>query len=262
MNHTSFITTHQKNDVADKSVQTNIIKWLFRQWYVENSPQPKHNQIPKDIITIILPYLARITTHYMPLEQFAKRFPSEFESIKTRSGKRKRLYKEYSRLIKHGYDTEAIESIMINPNNVRDLRLLIKGARDSPFEGGIFVIQLFMRKEYPMKPPRVLFRTKIYHPNVDKYGRQNLDITRDKWAPSLTIDRVAIALYLYIQDPNPDCPLDDNVGDVWKSDIKKAHETAKEWTKKYADGIGLMDNEIMEYNRQKEKEMRLQAQQS
>ena len=261
MNKTCFITTHQKNDVVDKSVHTNIIKWLFRQWCVDNSCQQKqkHNQIPNDIITVILPYLARITTNYMPLQQFAKTFPSEFESIKTYCGKR--LYKEYSRLIKRGYDTEAIKSIMIDPNNVRDIRLLMKGAPDSPFEGGLFVLQLFMRKEYPMKPPRVLFRSKIYHPNVDKYGRISLDVTSYKWAPGLTIHHVALSLYIYIQDPNPDYPLDHNVAHVWKSDIKKAHEIAKEWTKKYADGIGLMDKEIMKYNCQKQKD-ELEAQQS
>ena len=260
MSNTRFITTHQKNDVVDKSIQTNILQWMFRQWYVENSSQPKHSQIPKDIITIILPYLARITTNYMPIRQFAKTFPSEFASIKTQCGKR--LYKEYFRIIQRGYDhdTESVESILINPNNVRDLRVLIKGPPDTPFAGGVFVLQLFMRKEYPRKPPRTLFRTKMYHPNIDKLGRECLDVTSDKWTPALTIYRVALSIYLLLQDPNPDDPLDNKVAAVWKDDIKRAHEIAKEWTKKYADGTGLMDKEIMEYNRQKEKE--LQSKQS
>lgn len=46
----------------------------------------------------------------------------------------------------------------------------IAGPDDTPYQGGLFNAELFLPDEYPMVPPKVLFRTKIYHPNIDKLG--------------------------------------------------------------------------------------------
>ena len=36
--------------------------------------------------------------------------------------------------------------------------------------GGMFNLELYLPEDYPMVPPKILFRTKIYHPNIDKLG--------------------------------------------------------------------------------------------
>mmetsp|Transcript_27257 Transcript_27257/g.24079 ORF Transcript_27257/g.24079 Transcript_27257/m.24079 type:complete len:87 (+) Transcript_27257:1-261(+) len=85
-----------------------------------------------------------------------------------------------------------------------------------------------------MKPPKCRFLTKIYHPNVDKLGRICLDVLKDKWTPALTISRVCLSIQLLMQDPNPDDPLDNQVAEMWKTNVKQAHKTAREYTAKYA----------------------------
>ena len=52
----------------------------------------------------------------------------------------------------------------------------IAGPEGTSYEGGMFHAELFLPEEYPMVPPKVLFRTKIFHPNIDKLGKHNKEI--------------------------------------------------------------------------------------
>lgn len=76
----------------------------------------------------------------------------------------------YQMLVK---ETERLASdpapgITASPHddNLRYFDVTIEGPQGSPFEGGVFKLELFLPEEYPMAPPKVRFLTKIYHPNI------------------------------------------------------------------------------------------------
>merc|ERR1712188_309105 len=141
----------------------------------------------------------------------------------------KRIIKETQRLL-----AEPAPGISASPSeeNARYFNVMIIGPTTSPYEGGVYKLELFLPEDYPMAAPKVRFLTKIYHPNIDKLGRICLDILKDKWSPALQIRTVLLSIQALLSAPNPDDPLANDVADAWKSNEARALAKAKEWTGK------------------------------
>ncbi|KAJ6946123.1 ubiquitin-conjugating enzyme E2-17 kDa-like isoform X2 [Populus alba x Populus x berolinensis] len=67
----------------------------------------------------------------------------------------------------------------------------IMGPPDSPYAGGVFLVTIHFPPDYPFKPPKVAFRTKVFHPNINSNGSICLDILKEQWSPALTISKAA-----------------------------------------------------------------------
>jgi ubiquitin-conjugating enzyme E2 N len=125
---------------------------------------------------------------------------------------------------------------MPTPENPRYFKVVMQGPSQSPYEGGIFNLELFLPADYPMVPPKVRFLTKVYHPNIDKIGRICLDILKDKFTPALQIRSVLLSIQALLAAPEPNDPLDNDVAGHWLRAEGEALMTAREWTLKYATG--------------------------
>merc|ERR1712010_239099 len=110
----------------------------------------------------------------------------------------------------------------------------IMGPSDSPYQGGVFFLNIHFPNDYPFKPPKVSFITRIYHPNINSNGSICLDILRSQWSPALTISKVLLSICSLLCDPNPDDPLVPEIARIFKTDKEKYSELAREWTRKYA----------------------------
>ncbi|KAJ3117910.1 Ubiquitin-conjugating enzyme E2 4 [Physocladia obscura] len=110
----------------------------------------------------------------------------------------------------------------------------IMGPSDSPYSGGVFFLSITFPTDYPFKPPKVAFTTRIYHPNINSNGSICLDILRDQWSPALTISKVLLSICSMLTDPNPDDPLVPEIAHVYKTDRPRYEAAAREWTRKYA----------------------------
>ncbi|TDG50544.1 hypothetical protein AWZ03_003133 [Drosophila navojoa] len=109
----------------------------------------------------------------------------------------------------------------------------IMGPPDSPYQGGVFFLTIHFPTDYPFKPPKVAFTTRIYHPNINSNGSICLDILRSQWSPALTISKVLLSICSLLCDPNPDDPLVPEIARIYKTDREKYNELAREWTRNF-----------------------------
>ena len=144
----------------------------------------------------------------------------------------KRIQKE---LIDFNKDPPA--NCSAGPTNDNDLfhwQATIMGPSESPYQGGVFFLNIHFPTDYPFKPPKCTFTTRIYHPNINSNGSICLDILKDQWSPALTISKVLLSISSLLTDANPDDPLVPEIANIYKNDRFRYEATAREWTKKYA----------------------------
>lgn len=112
----------------------------------------------------------------------------------------------------------------------------IMGPKDSPYSGGVFWLKIHFPKDYPFKPPKLMFLTRIYHPNISSSGAICIDILKDNWSPALTISKVLLCICSLLDDPNPDDPLVPDIAELFNSDREAYNTKAKVMTLQYAMG--------------------------
>jgi ubiquitin-conjugating enzyme E2 D/E len=143
----------------------------------------------------------------------------------------KRLQKEVSEIQK---DTPVNCSAGPNNNDLFNWEATIIGPTETPYEGGIFKLKILFPADYPFKPPKITFETRIYHPNINANGGICLDILKDQWSPALNITKVLLSICSLLDEPNPDDPLMPEIAQLFKSNKAEFTRLAREHTLKYA----------------------------
>lgn len=119
--------------------------------------------------------------------------------------------------------------------NVYHWKASIRGPSGTPYEGGVFTMDITFPADYPFSPPKVVFETKVYHPNVERNtGAICLDILKDQWSPALSIAKVLLSIQAFLSEPNEDFHLEPDIGRQFVSDRAQFNATAAQWTRDYA----------------------------
>ncbi|KAJ3020266.1 Ubiquitin-conjugating enzyme E2 2 [Thoreauomyces humboldtii] len=149
----------------------------------------------------------------------------------TTSNSAKRIQKELAEI---SLDPPCNCSAGPKGDNLYEWVSTIMGPAGSPYAGGVFFLDIHFPTDYPFKPPKVVYRTRIYHCNINSTGAICLDILKDNWSPALTISKVLLSICSLLTDANPHDPLVGNIAQQYMKDREEHDRTAREWTKRYA----------------------------
>lgn len=152
----------------------------------------------------------------------------------------RRLTKELSDIRKNA--NKPLRNIKVDESNVLNWNGLIV-TNQKPYSDRAFRIEITFPAEYPFKPPKIIFKTKIYHPNIDERGNVCLPIiSPENWKPATKTDQVIQALLALINDPEPEHPLRGEIAEEFTKDKKQFMTKAAEYTKKHGEPIPPDDN--------------------
>jgi len=111
----------------------------------------------------------------------------------------------------------------------------IEGPVGTPYEGGVFEIDIRLPEDYPYNPPKMQFKTKVWHPNISSQtGAICLDILKDQWSAALTLKTTLISLQALLSAPEPNDPQDAMVAQQYLNDYQAFLNTARSWTATFA----------------------------
>jgi ubiquitin-conjugating enzyme E2 G1 len=140
-------------------------------------------------------------------------------------------------------DPNYYYSIMPNDDNFFKWDFNLIGPNDTLYEGGIFKGYINFTKEYPIKPPVVIFHN-IIHPNIHLSGEVCISILHEgadtygyekdseRWTPMHGIDSIMLSIISMLSDPNFESPANINASVLWKDNkeeyMKKIYKLVSE----------------------------------
>ena len=104
---------------------------------------------------------------------------------------------------------------------------IIIGPQGTPYEGGTYFLDITFPNNYPQNPPRIIFKTPIYHPNISTQGSICLDLLKNNWSPSLSIGKILLSITSLLNDPNPNDPLNTDAAKTFLDDRNYFNSIAK-----------------------------------
>jgi len=98
--------------------------------------------------------------------------------------------------------TPGISAFPDADGNMLHWTATIIGPKETPYADLNLKLSFEFPANYPYSAPTVLFKTPIYHPNIDFSGRICLDILKDKWSAVYNVQTVLLSLQSLLGEPN------------------------------------------------------------
>ena len=118
-----------------------------------------------------------------------------------------------------------------NKNQIMDFEVEYIPDKASFWYGGKYLFSFHFPDNYLNNPPKVLCKTKIYHPNIHYDGNVCLNMLKDGWNPTYTGTSCVAGVYYLFVEPNPNDPLNHEVAKLMRENKEQFKEKVKKTIK-------------------------------
>eukprot|EP01121_Diplochlamys_sp_Union-15-3_P004314 TRINITY_DN1436_c0_g1_i1.p1 TRINITY_DN1436_c0_g1~~TRINITY_DN1436_c0_g1_i1.p1 ORF type:complete len:182 (-),score=24.13 TRINITY_DN1436_c0_g1_i1:26-571(-) len=139
----------------------------------------------------------------------------------------KRLMAEYRELTEN--PPEGIVAGPITEDNFFEWEALIMGPTDTIYEGGVFRAVLKFPSDYPLYPPKMVFTSSMWHPNIYTNGEVCISIlhapgedpnmyesSTERWSPVQSVEKILLSVVSMLAEPNLESPANIDAAVMWR----------------------------------------------
>ena len=156
-----------------------------------------------------------------------KKKMEEITEQETSSMGKIRLTKDMPDIIKEIPISVPQARLIRDKKNVMEFEVEYTPDKESFWYGGKYIFSFHFSDEYPIEPPKVMCKTKIYHPNIDYDGNVCLNMLKDDWKPVFTGTTIISGVYYLFVEPNPSDPLNHDVAKIMRENKEEFKENVK-----------------------------------
>jgi ubiquitin-protein ligase len=143
-----------------------------------------------------------------------------------------RLNKEYGDLVENPIGCVEISYV---GEEISKWNCKVQGPEDTPYYGGFFNVEMDFSDNYPFKAPKVLFKTKIYHPNVKTdTGEICTQAIEKSWVPTQNARYVIESIVSLMASPRAEDPLEQEIADMFINNHDGFVTEAAKYTAEFA----------------------------
>ncbi|XP_021376910.1 probable ubiquitin-conjugating enzyme E2 7 [Mizuhopecten yessoensis] len=145
---------------------------------------------------------------------------------------------------------EGFSAGLVDDDDIFKWEVMIYGPQDTPYEGGYFKAHLNFPKEYPQKPPKMIFMSPMWHPNIgedgnvcisilhepgdDKYGYET---AAERWLPVHTVETILLSVISMLADPNDESPANVDAAKMWREEPAEFRRRITQCVRKSQDDL-------------------------
>ena len=133
--------------------------------------------------------------------------------------------------------------------SIRDDTLfgVLEGPILTPYQNGFFLFKIVYSLGYPFKPPKFIFITQIFHPNIDEEGNVSADILENEWSSVLRTRTTILSVQSLLSEPNSEIFVNQEAAFLYELSKDIYDETVKEYVNNYAN-YEIFKNKVKELN--------------
>ncbi len=152
----------------------------------------------------------------------------------------KKIKEEFLDLKKNPIENIGVTVGLVNEDNIFEWKCTLRGPRDTPYNGGLFLLRILFPENYPNKQPEVCFITPIYHLNINPRKTETESLghvcinTLNWWKPEYTMREVLTGIFALFYKGNPDSPYGIDKAEEFRKNYPLYEKKMKYFTQKYA----------------------------